>query len=208
MLEKYKCHKTVWAQKISDIEMNPDGSNEAFLWPGQIRVGSKYMEKHMPQVGGYYVKYEDGYESFSPAEAFEKGYSKSIWDHVETISNPMFTKKYTLVRGGNVSKENTTALHDFIVLANDEDQIIDFETSKILGEIHFQQGPIKECGVNGVMNEDLLLMVITRLKAFQNTEFACRENAIAITKLEEAVLWLRSRTTERESRFVEGTHAV
>ena len=51
---------------------------------------------------------------------------------------------------------------------------------------------IKECGVNGVNNEDLINMVIERLEHFQRSEYACRENAIAITKLEEALLLLAS----------------
>ena len=78
----------------------------------------------------------------------------------------------------------------------------------VLSEIHFQEGPIKECGVNGVMNEDLLVMVVRRLEGFQNSEFKCRENAMAITKLEEALLWLHKRTMGRENRGVEGTHTV
>ena len=77
-----------------------------------------------------------------------------------------------------------------------------------LCEIHFQEGPIKECGVNGVCNEDLLNIVIDRLEHFQDSEFKCRENAMAITKLEEALLWLRKRTMSREQRGVEGTHIV
>lgn len=67
---------------------------------------------------------------------------------------------------------------------------------------------IKENGVNGVANEDLLVMVIRRLQGFQESEFKCRENAMAITKLEEALLWLRKRTMGRENRGVEGTHTV
>ena len=43
---------------------------------------------------------------------------------------------------------------------------------------------------------------------FQDSEFECRENAVAITKLEEALLWLRKRTIGREKRGVEGTHIV
>lgn len=78
----------------------------------------------------------------------------------------------------------------------------------LLCSIHFQEGPIGECGVNGVCNEDLINMVIERLECFQNTEFKCRENAIAITKLEEALLWLRKRTMAREQRGVEGTHEI
>lgn len=82
------------------------------------------------------------------------------------------------------------------------------ESEDVLCDIHFQEGPIKECGVNGVCDEDLINMVIDRLEHFQNSEFCCRENAVAITKLEEALLWLRKRTMTREKRGVEGTHTV
>lgn len=78
----------------------------------------------------------------------------------------------------------------------------------MIQKIDFQCGPIKECGVNGVNNEDLLLMVLARLQAFQNTDFKCRENACAITKIEEALMWLRKRTTGCEMRNVEGNHTV
>lgn len=77
-----------------------------------------------------------------------------------------------------------------------------------LGEVHFQNGPIKENGVNGVMNEDLLAIIIDRLEGFQNGDFKCRENAIALTHLETAMLWLRKRTMDREERGVEGTSTV
>jgi len=71
--------------------------------------------------------------------------------------------------------------------------------------INFQNGAVKENGVNGCHNEDLIVIVIDRLQGFQSGEFACRENALAITKLEEALHWLRHRTSDRESRGVEGT---
>ncbi len=38
---------------------------------------SQYFEKHTPEVGGYFVQYKDGYKSFSPAAAFEEGYTLS-----------------------------------------------------------------------------------------------------------------------------------
>jgi hypothetical protein len=84
----------------------------------------------------------------------------------------------------------------------------DSSEEAVLGAVYFQKGPIKENGVNGCMNEDLIAMVIDRLEGFQNTPFKCRENALAITKLEEALLWLRKRTMDREARGVEGTHTV
>jgi hypothetical protein len=58
----------------------------------------------------------------------------------------------------------------------------------------FQNGPIKEAGVNGVTHEALLAIVVDRLQSFQKGPYACRENAIALTKLEEAVHWLQHRT--------------
>jgi hypothetical protein len=72
--------------------------------------------------------------------------------------------------------------------------------------VSFQNGPIKESGVNGCHNEDLIAIVIDRLRGFQSGDFQCRENALALTKLEEALHWLNSRTAERQRRGVEGTH--
>ncbi len=74
--------------------------------------------------------------------------------------------------------------------------------------INFQNGVIKESGINGCQNEDLITIVIDRLKGFQNSDFKCRENAIAITKLEEALMWLNKRTNDRIERGVEGTYKI
>lgn len=60
--------------------------------------------------------------------------------------------------------------------------------------IQFQNGPIKEVGVNGCTHEVLLAIVIDRLKSFQAGPYACRENALALTKIQEAQMWLLSRT--------------
>ena len=38
-----------------------------------------------------------------------------------------------------------------------------------------------------------------------NNKFPCRENAMAITKLDEALMWLEARTKNRITRGVEGT---
>lgn len=72
--------------------------------------------------------------------------------------------------------------------------------------IVFQNGPIKEVGVNGVTQEALLAIVIDRLRSFQAGPFSCRENALALTKCEEALMWLQRRTVARIKRGVEGTH--
>lgn len=73
-------------------------------------------------------------------------------------------------------------------------------------EILFQNGPIADAGVNGVTQEALLAIVIDRLESFQAGPYACRENALALTKLQEAQHWLHHRTKARMDRGVEGTH--
>ena len=72
-------------------------------------------------------------------------------------------------------------------------------------KVKFQEGPIKENGVNGCHNEDLIAIVLDRLQCLNQGDFKCRENSIAITKLEEAMMWLNRRTLDRRSRGVEGT---
>ena len=74
--------------------------------------------------------------------------------------------------------------------------------------ILFQNGPIAEVGVNGLTHEALLAILIHRLQGFQDGPYKCRENAIALTHLEEAQMWLQKRTRERMARGVEGTHKV
>lgn len=73
-------------------------------------------------------------------------------------------------------------------------------------QLNFQNGPISEVGVNGVTNEALIVVVLDRMREFQkNPQFACRENALAITKLEEALHWLHARTLARMRKGIEGT---
>lgn len=70
--------------------------------------------------------------------------------------------------------------------------------------ISFQKGAVNEAGVNGISDECLLAIVKDRLQGFQRGEFSCRENAIALTKLEECIMWLNKRSADRIERGVEG----
>lgn len=72
----------------------------------------------------------------------------------------------------------------------------------------FQNGAIAEAGVNGITQEALIAICIDRLRSFQTGPYACRENALALTKLEEALHWLHHRTQARMRRGVEGTMKV
>jgi len=71
--------------------------------------------------------------------------------------------------------------------------------------ILFHKGPTQEAGFNGLSNEALMAVVMDRLRGFQSGELATRENALALTKLEESMMWLKKRTLDRVARGVEGT---
>ena len=70
--------------------------------------------------------------------------------------------------------------------------------------LHFQHGPIKEVGVNGITNEALLAIVADRLRGAQEGPFCCRENDLALAAVEQASLWLAKRTLDRMARGVAG----
>lgn len=83
-LPRYQCHKQVWALKIKSIEQGteptslPGGS--WLLIPengryGPLEVSHEWYCKNQPSTGGYWVQYEGGYTSYSPADAFESGYT-------------------------------------------------------------------------------------------------------------------------------------
>lgn len=76
-MPKYRCHKEVWALKIAHVYGD---QGEWFLVPADekfatIVVSGYWHDKHAPEAGGYYVQYADGYTSYSPATAFEDGYT-------------------------------------------------------------------------------------------------------------------------------------
>ena len=96
-MPRYQCHKQVWALKIASVQAHvkspvvyDDGrggievrgeDTGGTIVPAEdgyapFSVSAEYMRKHNPQPGGYYVVYDDGYASWSPAEAFESGYTR------------------------------------------------------------------------------------------------------------------------------------
>jgi hypothetical protein len=78
-------------------------------------------------------------------------------------------------------------------------------------EITWQRGPLvgpngEELEPNGLFLETAVRACIARLEYYQTTEFKGRENAVALTHLETALLWLGKRAADREARGVLGTH--
>ena len=83
---------------------------------------------------------------------------------------------------------------------------IDIQEGNSVYNLYFQKGARKDPNSTyGIMNEDLLEIVRHRLQCFQAGEFSCRENAIALTHIEEALLWLNKRVEDRIERNILGT---
>ena len=121
--------------------------------------------------------------------------------HFNKVKHDLLGSRYTTVLAE--TQFNFNAPRTFKVFPTEGLENLDEKSE--LTEIHFQEGPIKEVGINGVCNEDLIAMVIARLEGFQDSPYRCRDNEKAIEKLEEAMMWLGKRTRGRINRGVEGT---
>jgi hypothetical protein len=84
-MKAYRSHKRVWAVKLADVLpanesgfglLIPENTGDHQPW----KIGGGWLAKHNPQQQpdgsyGYFVVYDDGYESWSPSQAFEAGYT-------------------------------------------------------------------------------------------------------------------------------------
>lgn len=130
---------------------------------------------------------------------------RTIDDHKVNPANDTLTIAATDTPGAG-GAQHRYVVSGFNNEANASKFTVDEPASELV--ILFQNGPIPEVGVNGITQEVLLSIVADRLRSFQTGPFACRENALALTKIEEAQHWLQQRTLARMRRGVEGTHAV
>lgn len=89
--------------------------------------------------------------------------------------------------------EETIRPNAFIYVRNDKNSL----------SFTLQNGPIKENGKNGCQVTDVIAVAKHIIEEL-NKKFPCRENAVTITKLDEALMWQEKRTKDREVRNVEG----
>ena len=93
-MKKYQSHKIVEAAKITAIDKTPVGNFLLTLEGEEEQVtvfADEAARKPVFDVGWYYVKYSDGYTSFSPAEQFEEGYSEAKQAAEKNDKNPQVT---------------------------------------------------------------------------------------------------------------------
>jgi len=129
---------------------------------------------------------------------------RALHDHITNPANDTLTV-CSIDDPGLGGAHHAYMVEGFDNTANPSD-VDDLAANQCL--ILFQNGPIPEVGVNGVTHEALLSIVADRLRSFQEGRFRCKENACALTHIEEAMHWLQQRTIARMRRGVEGTHTV
>ena len=113
-------------------------------------------------------------------------------------------------------EEKETKMRQEIEVFNELDENQNPIGGRVVGlgiNIQWQNGPLsypdgERREPNGAFVESVIQAAISRLCFYQDTKFKCRENALAITKLEEALHWLEHRTAGRVKRGVEGSHKV
>lgn len=104
---------------------------------------------------------------------------------------------YAVDKKGNGGANHEYAIHA-VPVEND---------ARLMGVVRFQNGARKEeNSIHGVLDTDLLEIVRDRLIGFQSGQFATRENAIALTHIEEALMWMNRRVEDRIERQVLGTN--
>lgn len=104
-------------------------------------------------------------------------------------------KGVTEINGVEIKRVTWKQPSENFIEVNDEHNAITFK---------IQNGPIKEMGKNGCQVTDVIAVAKHILEQL-NAKFPCRENAVTITKLDEALMWQAKRTSDREKRGVEGT---
>lgn len=105
-------------------------------------------------------------------------------------------------------KGNGGANHQYAIVSKEIDDDSYFDNGYLVETlIQFQNGARKEKdSIHGILDTDLLEIVRHRLQCFQQGEFATRENACALTHIEEALMWMNKRVEDRLDRGVLGTN--
>ena len=147
-------------------------------------------EKH---VGETKLKGKDLTEN-QIIEAAQKGFiGRKLYDH----KNNKFNRECVEVVTTDL-RASDNAHHKYAIAVFDGDMQVEQCV------LNFQNGGLKEVGANGITDQSLLAIVLDRLRSFNGGQFGCRENSIAITKIEEALLWMEKRSNDRARRNVEG----
>lgn len=108
------------------------------------------------------------------------------------IRNPLCGEKYTYVTGESALGSDNPTNHVFEVHRTYDD--------KVVSRVNFHSGNFSVESINGLLNEDLVIMLIDRLESFQKSKLKCRENENALQHLNEALFWLNQRQINKKEK--------
>lgn len=130
-MPKYRCFKEVWALRIASVTLDrvdrTTDENQIVTVAFDDKVFApitiNLFGKPTPSAGWYYIVYEDGYKSFSPARAFEEGYMLTT-----LIPREPRDLRGKIARAINChSRDNSAETPDFILGAYLEDCLNAYE---------------------------------------------------------------------------------
>jgi len=157
---------------------------------------NKFISSIPQDSEGYAIKYEDNYISWSPKKAFR--FYKKINGNLSKVSLTDLGEEL-------LTEDHTYIVHDEIVNNAPHNYLIrNKDNHDILAGIHFQCGHVNEVDLNGIFLPDMIAVCINMIEHFQNSDFKCKENDIAIDGLKAAITALRARTNSRKERGVHG----
>lgn len=131
-LQRYQSHKIVEAGKIQGLQHDPDVGHKIMLIVGgkQYDVPENFAARGWPEIGDYFVRYSDGYVSWSPAATFEAGYTL-VEDATGGKYEPQETEGTQIFRIG-IPHGRQTGVGGAV--PQQENPIDTIETEKIMGE--------------------------------------------------------------------------
>ena len=109
---------------------------------------------------------------------------------MRNIRNPLCGEKYTYVTGESALGNDNPTNHVFEVRRTFDDALV--------SRVNFHSGSFSVNTINGLLNEDLMIMLIDRLESFQKSKLKCRENEAALQHLYEALFWMNQRQINKK----------
>lgn len=117
-IPRYRCHKEVGALRIRHVIPNPRGIELHFTDARFVpmQVGGDWGVRHKPEPGGYFVAYDDGYTSYSPADAFESGYAPidAVSPHADPLEQLFFEFSQRSSRSGQSRRSFKAVVGEYI----------------------------------------------------------------------------------------------
>lgn len=156
---------------------------------------------------GYFVRYPDGYESWSPKDVFEKVYHELLVlpDGINYIGSTVFPSVQQTIAVAKDDDPDYGGAHRYqfknSLGFNSEKNEAEYHDS--YQEIHFVKKSLNGSMEPGIQSEQLLLALIDRHKKL-NAKFPSVDGENAIEHMKRAVMNLGARVRERMNRGVMG----